>query len=124
MGVPKRDDMTEIDLLLGRSISRRRRKAGLTQEELGRRLHVSEATVAAFEEGRRRASAQQLFEIAECLDVTIDGFFDWVDPSAPDPVLPEGFAGPETRNLAGHYAALSTSHRAAIYAFLLALGRD
>lgn len=116
--------MTEIDLLLGRSISRRRRKAGLSREELGRRLHVSAATISAFEAGDRRASAQQLLAIAECLDVPVDGFFDWVQPCAPEPVAPEGFGGSDVRNLAGHYEALSTSHRAVIFAFLLALKQD
>ncbi len=116
--------MTEIDHLLGKSLSRERRRVGMSRAELGRRLHLSEATVAAFEEGRRRATAQQLFEIADCLDVPVDGLFDWAERPVPQDSAIQPKRGPEVTALAEHYAALSQSHRAAIYAFLLALARD
>ena len=116
--------MTEIDVLLGKSIARCRQKVGFTQEDLAQRLHVSKHTVMAFEEGRRRASASQLYEIAGYLDVTVEGFFEWLDTPVPipAPAAPEASFGPEGHDLAGHYAALSQSDRAAIFAFLLASG--
>ncbi|WP_243612563.1 helix-turn-helix domain-containing protein [Shimia aestuarii] len=116
--------MTEIDQLLGKSLSKARERVGMTPGELGRRARLSEATVTAFEEGRRRATALQLFEIADCLDVPVEGLFDWAERPVPQ-VGATGVAfGSGTEALAEHYAALSRSHRAAIYAFLLALGRD
>ena len=113
--------MTEIDVLLGKSIARCRQKVGFTQEDLAQRLHVSKQTLMAFEEGRRRASALQLYQIAGHLDVTVEGFFEWLDMPVPIPAPAASF-GPEAHDLAGHYAALSQSDRAAIFAFLLASG--
>lgn len=117
--------MSEIDILLGRSITRQRKRAGLSRDEVARALHVSVATLAGFETGTRRASARQLFDLARVLDVTIEGLFDWSEVDRPAELrrpLPD--AAKDLHEVAGHYDALSQSHRAAIFAFLLASGRN
>ncbi len=93
----------------------------MSQEELARRLGLSKHTVDAFEQGTQRASAKVLFEIAEVLELMIEGFFssaDSFEPVAPNPSLP-----PEAQDIAGHYDALSQAHRSAIFAFLVSQGR-
>ena len=117
--------MTDIDVLLGRSISRQRHHAGISREELARKLHISTEAIAAFEEGRRRASAKQLFDMAQALGVAIEGFFDWNEAQKTTQKKPERpFDGAGIAELEGHYDALSDSHRAAIFAFLLASNKN
>ena len=117
--------MTDIDVLLGRSILRQRCRVGMTREELARRLHVSTDAIVAFEDGRRRASAKLLFDMAKALDVAIEGFFDWSEAEPGVPVKPKRpFAGAGIAALEGHYDALSNSHKAAIFAFLLASNKN
>lgn len=93
----------------------------MSQEELAEKLGLSAYSVAAFEQGSRRATAKQLFEIAEALDLQIERLFHRPDDE-PWETKPSTtpFSG-DIDNLAGHYDALSKSHRAAIFAFLLAL---
>lgn len=116
--------MSQIDILLGRGISEQRLRRGISQEELARKLGLSAHTIAAFEQGTRRATAKQLFEIAEVLDLKIERLFGGLDneriKTTPSPTP----FGTEIDVLAGHYDALSKSHRAAIFAFLLALRPD
>jgi transcriptional regulator with XRE-family HTH domain len=90
----------------------------MSQEELAGRVGVSMHTIDAFEQGTRRASAEQLFEIADVLEVQIEGFFSTevpVEPVTRRPSLPA-----EAESIAGLYDALSKSHRAAIFAFIAA----
>ena len=115
--------MTEIDFLLGRSIAAQRRKRGLSRDTLAGKLALSADTIAAFEEGTRRATAQQLFEIADILEVQIVGLFSQADAAVEDAPLRTPLE-PETEGLVGFYGALSKAHRTAIFAFLLATGRD
>ncbi|MGR3272212.1 XRE family transcriptional regulator [Thalassococcus profundi] len=116
--------MSVIDELLGRSISERRRQIGMSQAELAAGLKITQRKIAAFENGTDRATAQQIFEIADLLDVDVTEFFDKAD--APDAAgcardIPD-WAGVES--VVGHYDVLSKAHRAAIFAFLLALTPD
>ncbi|MCW8844001.1 MAG: helix-turn-helix transcriptional regulator [Rhodobacteraceae bacterium] len=118
--------MSEIDILLGKSIRAQRHRAGLSREALARKLCVSAHTIAAIEDGQRRANAPQLFEIADVLDVKIAGLFNWPEETAATPKQPSPappFEG-EARAVAGHYDALSMPHRKAVFAFLLALSRE
>ncbi len=113
-------NMNEIDSLLGKSIASQRIRSGITREELAQKLGLSVATIAAFEDGLRRANSKQLFEIAEILDVKISGFFDGYQD--------EAFSGgninlplsEELQALQAHYNSLSSSHRSAMYAFFVA----
>ena len=68
--------MTEIDLLVGTRIRRRRRELGMTQRDLGEEIGVRFQQVQKYETGRNRVSASKLWDIAQCLDVPISYFFD------------------------------------------------
>tara|TARA_R110000787_G_scaffold51266_1_gene121603 strand:+ start:127 stop:489 length:363 start_codon:yes stop_codon:yes gene_type:complete len=114
--------MSSIDLLLGRSIAEQRALRCMSQKELADKLGLSMQTIDAFERGARRASAKQLFEISEVLEVQIEGLFSTDDSfESGDYMLS---LPPEVQGVIGHYEALSKTHRSAIFAFLLALDRD
>lgn len=114
--------MNTIDILLGRSIAQQRVLLGMSQDDLALRLRISRHTIDSFERGIRRASAKQLFEIADVLGVQIGVLFsqdDSFEPKDCNPSLP-----PEAQVVAGHYEALSSTHRSAIFAFILASNRN
>ena len=94
----------------------------MSQDDLAKRLHISTCTIDAIEKGTRRATAKQLFEIADALNVQIGALFsqdDSFEKKECDPSLP-----PEAQAIAGHYESLSNTHRSAIFAFILASHRN
>lgn len=60
--------------MMGFRISTQRRKLRITQEELAEKVDVSVKHISAIETGRTRPNIQLLYDIATCLDVTIDYF--------------------------------------------------
>lgn len=56
---------------IGERIMLARRRAGLTQRELGARLGVSHVAVGDIERGKRRPDLDKLGEIADALGVTL-----------------------------------------------------
>lgn len=59
---------------MGFRISTQRRKLNMTQEELAEKVDVSVKHISAIETGRTKANISLLYDIATCLDVTIDYF--------------------------------------------------
>ncbi len=117
--------MSQIDVLLGRGIAEERSKRGVSHGDLARSLGLSVHTIAAFENGSRRATALQLFQIAEALDVQVEGLFGRVrdEPfSGPAPAAARPLPA-QVDEMVGHYSTLSKSHRSAAFAFLVALKR-
>ena len=58
--------------MLGARIAALRRKAGLSQAQLGEALQVSPSTVGMYEQGRREPAAQTLVKLSEIFDVSTD----------------------------------------------------
>ena len=58
--------------MLGQRISILRRRAGLSQSELARRLQISASAMGMYEQGRREPSMDTLVAIAEQLQVATD----------------------------------------------------
>lgn len=61
--------MTQKDIALGKKIKKYRKHAGLTQEELAERVHVSTTHVGLVETGKRRMSLKTLQKVASVLGV-------------------------------------------------------
>ena len=59
---------------MGFRISTQRRKLNMTQEELAEKVDVSVKHISAIETGRTKANISLLYDIATCLNVTIDYF--------------------------------------------------
>ena len=58
--------------MLGTRIAALRRKAGLSQSELSRRLQISPSAVGMYEQGRREPAVEVLLAMAKIFDVSVD----------------------------------------------------
>ena len=60
------------------NIQKMRKKAGLTQDELGKMLHVTQTTISLYESEKRSLDIYTAKAIAKVLNVSIDELFpDW-----------------------------------------------
>lgn len=57
---------------LGRTIQMYRKKRRMTQVELGKVLHVSDATITKYEQGVNRISVADLVRLAQLFEVSMD----------------------------------------------------
>ena len=72
---------TSIDIAIGSAIRAARFARGLTQSDLAARLGVTRATIASYETGRRKISAETLIQIARLCGMPL-GFFDPTEQAA------------------------------------------
>lgn len=63
--------LTKKDIQLGKRIKKIRNNAGLTQEKLAEKVHVSTTHIGLVETGYRRASLKTLQKIANALGVKL-----------------------------------------------------
>lgn len=63
--------ITHNDAALGRKIKRFRKKAGLSQEDLGTRAHFTQTHISLMETGKRKASMTALKKIASALGIKV-----------------------------------------------------
>lgn len=54
---------------LGKLVRATRKHAGLTQEELGRRVGLTRTSITNLEKGRQRIQVHTLYELASALDL-------------------------------------------------------
>lgn len=62
--------------MIGKNIKRLRREKGYSQEQLARKLNVTQGAVSHWENGTTYPEAAQLLSIAELFGVTLDQFTD------------------------------------------------
>ena len=62
--------------MIGKNIKRLRREKGYSQEQLARKLNVTQGAVSHWENGTTYPEAAQLLSIAELFGVTLDQFMD------------------------------------------------
>ncbi|MFD2046048.1 helix-turn-helix domain-containing protein [Ornithinibacillus salinisoli] len=65
----------DINKYVGSKIKEYRKKKGMNQTELGKKLGVAQNTVAGYEKGEWEVSYDNLFKIAEIFDISIDDLF-------------------------------------------------
>jgi transcriptional regulator with XRE-family HTH domain len=70
-GAPRKDPDREANELLGAAVVELRRKAGLTEAELGERAELQEQEVAALEAGELEPTWGDLRRIAYALEVPL-----------------------------------------------------
>lgn len=66
--------------ILGDNIREFRIKAGLTQNELAKKIDVSDITISRYENGRREPSLDTLFDISNALNVSVNKLVGMADP--------------------------------------------
>ena len=62
--------------MIGRNIKRLRREKGYSQEQLARKLNVTQGAVSHWEKGTSNPEAAQLLAMAQIFGVTLDQFTD------------------------------------------------
>ena len=67
---------TRVDKHVSERLRERRKKLGLTQDELAERVGVSFQQFQKYENGANRISAGRLFQLAAALDTSIPYFFE------------------------------------------------
>jgi transcriptional regulator with XRE-family HTH domain len=64
----------QLNQRLGKSISRRRKAAGFTQEEVAERLEIGKEAFSRIERGIAAASVYKLFELADMFQCGVEAF--------------------------------------------------
>ena len=77
----KRDRGTRKDMSLGEFIGKRRGCLHLTQEQLADRLHVSKSAVAKWETNGGIPDRDNLYRLAEVLNVTVNDLHHIIEQS-------------------------------------------
>ncbi|MFP6320240.1 XRE family transcriptional regulator [Staphylococcus aureus] len=68
-------DKKELAKFIGNKIRYYRTKLNLTQDQLGEKLNTKKATISNYETGYRTPKQDDLFEIANILNISIDDLF-------------------------------------------------
>ncbi|MTT52983.1 helix-turn-helix domain-containing protein [Alcanivorax sp. VBW004] len=98
-----------------------RKQLGLTQEQLAEMLHVTKASVSAWESGREKPRFALLPALREVLGVSLDRLVCGLEPdSIADPVERYGAQvnSEEEATLVKRYRGLSKERRAGLLAML------
>lgn len=74
--------LTQVDIIIGRRIRRRRRLLGLTQQGLGQACGVSFQSMQKYEAANARISVATLWKVARALNVNVDYFFSGIADDA------------------------------------------
>ena len=77
--------------MLGPRIAALRRKAGLSQAELARRLQISASAMGMYEQGRREPSAEILVALARELRISTDYLLTGTPSDAAESAALSGF---------------------------------
>ena len=75
--------------MLGERIATFRKRAGISQAELAKRINVSTSTIGMYEQGRREPSIEVLIALSEEFNVTIDVLVKSNDVSAEAEIFPD-----------------------------------
>ncbi len=75
-----RTDSRKYFKALGAQITRARKSRGYTQEELAKKLGVSQQAIFAYENGARRVSVFLLERLAKVLIMRVEDLAGWVQP--------------------------------------------
>lgn len=63
---------TELEYLLARNIIKRRKKLGMTQVELAKRLRTTQSAVSRIEAGNSNVTLKTLGDLAKALDTDVN----------------------------------------------------
>lgn len=63
--------------MFGKKLKMLRKKSGLTQANLAKKLNISPSTVGMYEQGRREPDSAMLVKIADFFSVSVDYLIDF-----------------------------------------------
>ncbi|APC14121.1 MULTISPECIES: helix-turn-helix domain-containing protein [Providencia] len=70
------NELDKMELIIGREISHLRKKKGLTGEQLGLLLGVSQQQVSRYERAETKLAISMLCTIVNLLDISLPNFFE------------------------------------------------
>lgn len=82
------EEIHPVDIEVGANVRLRRKAMGVSQQDLAKALGVSFQQVQKYERGTNRISASRLYDIAACLGVNVEYFFDGL-PANNAPIVTE-----------------------------------
>lgn len=99
-------DSAHLYLRFGQAIQSLRKKLGITQDDVAKRVGLSRTSVTNIEKGRQKVLLHQVFDFAECLQVTPEALLSTLNPAptsieTKNLVLPKGIAADEKVWLSG-----------------------
>jgi transcriptional regulator with XRE-family HTH domain len=112
---PRRREVTDVDLHVGRRVRLIRLSKKMSQESLGDHLGVTFQQVQKYEKGVNRISVGRLYRLATIFGVPIGAFFQGLDTApedTPDPL--HGITAAVDLDLLRIYAHLPPVLRAAL----------
>ncbi len=71
----KREAAARIKIVLGETVRARRKRLGLSQEELAHRAGVHATYLSAIERGERNPALENLYALANALNITLSKLF-------------------------------------------------
>lgn len=105
-------------MTIGERIRNARKAAGMSQEELGRKLGIGKSSVSEWESGKRPLPMDVMEQISEELNVSVPYLMGWKVTPEGDAVVSESFS-PAAMEVARHYDQLSDQARQLISAVVL-----
>ena len=84
-----------IDVYVGSRVRMRRALLGMSQERLASELGVTFQQVQKYEHGDNRIGASRLWDLSQVLGVSVDFFYQGIDPSTSDKSPRKIYANPE-----------------------------
>ncbi|MBL3284557.1 XRE family transcriptional regulator [Rickettsiales endosymbiont of Paramecium tredecaurelia] len=78
----KNDEMTNIDLVVGRIISTLRLQCGFSRKELADLIGVTHQQLQKYEKGTNRVSFSRLLLICKALGVTLSYFYENIESAS------------------------------------------
>lgn len=73
-----------LDVLVGKRLRQRRSRLGMTKQQLGDRVGVTDQQIDKYETGADRISARRIWDIAAAIDVPVLFFFEGIDGQSTD----------------------------------------
>ena len=105
-------------MTIGERIRSARKAAGMSQEELGRRLGIGKSSVSEWESGKRPLPMDVMEQISEELNVGVPYLMGWNVALDGNPIVSESFS-PAALDVARRYDTLSESAQKLISAVVL-----
>jgi len=81
------EDLSPVDISIGKRVKDRRTLVGMTQTELGNIIGVTFQQIQKYEKGMNRITASTLYKLAEILKVDIAYFYQDVKVSKDNKIL-------------------------------------
>ena len=105
-------------MTVGLRIRSARKSAGMSQEELGRKLGIGKSSVSEWESGKHPIPMDVMDQIAEILNVSVPHLMGW-DLSQGDGLISETHLSPAALDVARRYDTLPEQAQKLISAIVL-----